>query len=76
MFIRRSKAAAGAGTGHNLQLRMIFFAVGAALALGGMALEIEWLMNVALVVLLVGFALRFIGPKATDESSPDHRPEA
>ena len=72
MFIRRSKAEAGSATAHNLQLRLIFFAVGAALALAGMALKLDWLMNVALGVLLVGFALRFIGVRRSDGSSPDH----
>jgi hypothetical protein len=38
---------------------MVVFAVGAGLALAGMALEIGWLVNVAIAVLAVAFLLRF-----------------
>lgn len=36
------------------------FVVGACLAAGGMAMEIDWLVLVATVVLGVGFLLRFM----------------
>lgn len=41
--------------------KMIFFAVGAALGLGGMVTGQEWLIWAAIVVLLIGFVLRLMG---------------
>ena len=52
---------------RHLQWRVRLFGAGALLALGGMFLRLDWLVNVALAVLLVGFLLRFL---------PDDDPEA
>jgi hypothetical protein len=41
--------------------KMIFFAIGAALGLGGMITGHEWLVWAAIVVLVIGFALRLAG---------------
>ncbi len=41
------------------------FALGAALALVGMALSFRWMVWAALVVLGAGLALRFVGKRAT-----------
>jgi hypothetical protein len=56
MFVRRGAG----GPGNHLQLRLVFFVVGATLAVAGMAMTQEWLMNVAIGVLGVGFVLRFV----------------
>lgn len=56
MFVRRGAG----GPGHHLQVRLILFVIGATLAVAGMAMEQEWLMNVAIAVLIVGFVLRFV----------------
>jgi hypothetical protein len=58
MFIRRG---GDPGGGRTLVPRMLVFALGAGLALAGMALEIGWLVNVAIAVLVVAFLLRFVG---------------
>lgn len=42
-----------------LRLKVGSFILGAVLALGGMALDLGWLVWVAVAVLLVGFAARF-----------------
>lgn len=55
MFHRRS----GSRRAH-LQWRAILLGVGAILALAGIGLERDWLVNVALGVLIVGFGLRFV----------------
>lgn len=62
MFHRRS----GSPQRH-LTWRTWLLGAGAALALGGMATEREWLVNVAIGVLIVGFGLRFI-PEAGEEA--------
>lgn len=41
--------------------RTVAFAVGAGLALAGIALDLTWLVNVAIGVLLLAFLLRFAG---------------
>jgi hypothetical protein len=49
---------------RHLELRVALFGVGAILALVGMATERSWLINVAIVVLVVGVLVRFLpGPK-------------
>lgn len=57
---------------HHLEWRVRLLGVGAVLALAGIWLENSWLINGALVVLLIGFGLRFIGrPSGDDEGHPD-----
>lgn len=48
-----------------LRWRIRLFAVGAAIGLVGIFTEVRWLIWVAIAVLVVGFALRFL--PATDE---------
>lgn len=45
---------------RHLEWRVRILGVGAALGLAGMFLDVGWLVNVAIGVLLVGFALRFL----------------
>jgi hypothetical protein len=54
---------------RHLQWRMRTFALGAVLALFGMSRGIDWLVDVAIGVLVLGFLLRFL-PEA-DEDGPD-----
>jgi hypothetical protein len=53
--------------------KMIFFVVGAALGVGGMVTGQEWLIWVAVAVLVLGFLLRVLGRRrpggAPDEES-------
>jgi hypothetical protein len=44
--------------------KMLFFVTGAALGIGGMITGWDWLIYVAIVVLLVGFVLRLLGRRA------------
>jgi hypothetical protein len=55
MFHRRSGSA-----GRHLRWRVILLGIGAVLALAGIGLERDWLLNVALGVLVLGFGLRFV----------------
>jgi hypothetical protein len=43
-----------------LQWKVRLFAIGAGLALGGVILEWGWLIPAAIIVLVAGFALRFL----------------
>ncbi len=52
---------------RHLEWRVRLFAAGAALALAGMYMRLDWLINVALGVLLVGFALRFLPEKGGED---------
>jgi uncharacterized membrane protein len=45
------------------------FGVGAVLALAGVYLDRSWLVSVALGVLVMGFALRFLPEKRGDEET-------
>ncbi len=70
MFVRRSQE-----TGRHLVWRARLLGLGAVLALVGMGTEREWLINVAIGVLVLGFGLRFVGRgKAvpTDDEDDDH----
>jgi Flp pilus assembly protein TadB len=58
MFLRRDRQP---GEGRTLVPRTVAFAVGAGLALAGIALDLTWLVNVAIGVLLLAFLLRFAG---------------
>jgi len=55
LFLNRSKRA-----GRFLEWKVRIFAVGATLALGGMYLHQDWLVGVALVVLVGGMAVTFL----------------
>jgi hypothetical protein len=50
----------------------VLFAVGAVLGFAGMITERSWLVNVGIVVLVIGVALRFLGRRdaAVDENDP------
>lgn len=52
---------------RHLEWRVRLFGAGAILALVGMASGVEWLVNVAIGVLLVGFALRFVPERGDEE---------
>ncbi|MEX1257090.1 MAG: hypothetical protein WEG36_05675 [Gemmatimonadota bacterium] len=52
-----------------LDWKVRIFAIGAGLALGGMILDIGWLVTSAIVVLLAGFALRFLPSEVQEEES-------
>lgn len=48
------------GAPRHLQWRTRLLAAGALLALVGMGTEREWVVNVAIGVLILGFGLRFL----------------
>ncbi|MEX2529038.1 MAG: hypothetical protein WEA09_15510 [Gemmatimonadota bacterium] len=58
-----------------LEWKVRFFVIGAMLALGGMAMSIEWLVWLAFVFLALGFLTRFLpagkgrGQVESDEST-------
>lgn len=52
---------------RHLAWRVRLLGVAAVLAIAGMMLESGWMVNGAIVVLLVTFALRFIGRDDPDE---------
>ena len=54
-----------------LEWRARLLGVGAVLALAGMMLENAWMVNGAIGILLVTFALRFIGRAERDEDLDD-----
>ena len=60
-----------------LHWKVRFFAIGAGLALGGIILGWDWLIPVAIVVLVAGFALRFLpggtGVREEDSEEEDRR---
>jgi len=58
------------GPERFLEWRVRLFVVGAGLALGGMMLEIGWLVTAAVVVLLAGIAIRFISLDTPDQDPP------
>jgi hypothetical protein len=63
--------------------KMLFFVTGAALGIGGMITGWDWLIYVAIVVLLVGFVLRLLGRRARNAAdaadaaaaAEDHEPD-
>ncbi|UCC25519.1 MAG: hypothetical protein JSU98_00205 [Gemmatimonadales bacterium] len=71
MFIDRRKR----DRGTNLKWRVRLLGLGALLGLVGIGTEREWLVNVALGVLIVGFGLRFLARDEAaaeeEEASPD-----
>ena len=56
------------GEDRFLKAKIALFSLGAAVALIGIAADTRWLINVAIGILLVGFALRFLKPPPSDES--------
>ncbi|HSM06020.1 MAG TPA: hypothetical protein VK858_15490 [Longimicrobiales bacterium] len=70
MRIRRDTS----GPGPYLEWRVRLLGAGAILALAGIWSETEWLVNVAIAFLLVGFMLRFIGRDSEDQEDGAARP--
>jgi hypothetical protein len=70
------------GPDRWLTHKMVLFAIGAVVAFAGMVTERSWLVNIGIVVLVIGVALRFIGRHdvtvdeiddgAAAEDDPDH----
>ncbi len=56
-----------------LEWKVRLFAVGAGLAVAGMAMDTRWLVAVAIVILFAGFLIRFL-PGGTGESSEERDP--
>lgn len=56
---------------RHLEWRVRLFGAGAILALVGMVSGTEWLVNVAIGVLLLGFALRFVPERGEEEERGD-----
>ncbi len=60
---------------HHLVWRVRLLGVAAVLAIAGMMLENPWMVNGAIGVLLLTFALRFIGraedPDDVEEEAPE-----
>jgi uncharacterized membrane protein len=72
MFVDRRKR----GPGANLAWRVRLLGLGAVLAMVGISTEREWLVNVALGVLILGFGLRFVGARSgAGEPDDDQEPE-
>ncbi len=65
-------------SGRFLDLKVTLFTLGAGLALGGMYLDVGWLIWVAMMVLLAGLMVRWFGQRmlpqeaATQEDDEDH----
>ncbi len=61
---RQTDTGATSGSGDRFVVwKVRLFMLGAALALGGMALSLRWLIWTALFVLAAGLALRFAGKR-------------
>jgi hypothetical protein len=71
MLVSRSRARSA----RHLEWRIRIFGVGAILAMVGIWSELGWLINVAIGVLLMGFALRFL-PDRRDETDAHDQPAA
>lgn len=67
VFLDRGRNAAGYPW---LEWKVRVFAAGAALAIGGMVLRIEWLVTAAIVLLVGGFMIRFL-PGGTGEEQTE-----
>ncbi|MEJ2538746.1 MAG: hypothetical protein P8188_01975 [Gemmatimonadota bacterium] len=65
MRIRRNDS----GPGPHLEWRVRLLGGGAILALAGIWADLPWLINGAIAMLLIGFALRFIG--GDGDEAPD-----
>jgi hypothetical protein len=53
-----------------LPLKTALFIVGAAAAVAGMVLDRDWLITAAIVLLGIGFLLRFVTPRE-DSADPE-----
>ena len=64
--------------GRYLEWKVGIFAVGATLALGGMYLDQQWMVGVAILVLAAGMALRLLpsGAEPGEELEEDETGEA
>ena len=69
IFARR-----GGEASPHLEWRIRLFGVGAILAMVGIWAEQRWLVNGALVVLVLGFALRFPKPARDGTGEDDEGP--
>lgn len=65
MFVRRS-----GGTPRHLIWRVRLLGLGAVLALTGMGTGLDWLINVSIGVLILGFGLRFVPMPADEGDAP------
>ncbi len=63
IFLSRSRT----GEDRYLRARTALMCAGAGLGLGGMVLEINWLIWLALAILLAGVALRHVRPRGEGE---------
>lgn len=61
----------GKGRGRHLEWRVRILGVGAVLALAGMWAGEEWLVNLAIAVLVGGFLLRFVDERDGAEGEED-----
>ena len=50
-----------------LAAKVGIFCIGAVIALIGIATDTDWVITLAIAVLLVGFALRFVRPRDTED---------
>jgi hypothetical protein len=57
------------GEDRYLNVKVAIFCLGAGIAMVGIASGRRWIVNLAIVVLLVGFLLRFL-PKRTQNEAP------
>jgi hypothetical protein len=55
------------GEDRLLGQKMLVFVLGAVIAMAGLATERDWLIYVALVLLLLGLAMRFAGREPVSE---------
>jgi hypothetical protein len=64
------------GEDRMLGQKMLVFGLGAVIAMAGMATERDWLIYVALVLLLLGLAMRFAGREPVEDEEPSevHEP--
>lgn len=75
MGLFRPRRDPAAGPDLWLPLKMALFVTGAAAAMAGIALHRDWLVNVAIGLLLLGFLLRFVGPREGPPTAGDDAPE-
>lgn len=54
-----------------LAAKVGIFLLGAVIALIGIATGTDWVITLAIAVLLVGFALRFVRPREGEAQKPD-----
>jgi hypothetical protein len=70
------------GEDRLLSEKMMVFVLGAAIGIGGIATGRDWLVYVALVLLVLGLAMRFVGrdtgavdPREAEDEGPDNEDE-